>query len=248
MLKWILRVETCGPSTCSRGVVLAVSVGAGSPVPRALVHTDNELVELLLANAGAVPEHRWELNTSKDEVPERAVRAPGEDGWLVSSVIDDSLIVTLATRDNRQRRWLYRTPLSAEALARPHAWLTHDERSGILTLTHHPFNVITGIGGTGVVETAWATQSELRDRLDGGTWVSGPTWRFGNELVQALTELTSERRLVLRWGAGDPLSVRELSARIGFVGVDSPRRRALAARFLNVWELVVFEWGQPESR
>lgn len=168
------------------------------------------------------------------------------EGWVVG-------IRDLATRTFVVRRFgprgneeLYRSAPSDSVRTITRYQLTESSRGLLLTRTQAPFAVLRLDPATRVVDTL-----ELVTRYPGfpvspdslPLWRALPAVSLDCTLLLTLSDLTADRRLLVRYGPGDRVEqVTELDAPLGLIGRLPGEDAVLAARRAGELELVWYDW------
>jgi hypothetical protein len=124
--------------------------------------------------------------------------------------------------------------------------LTESNGGLLLTRTMAPFAVMRLDPQTGTVDTLEAILGNPAfdvpaDRL--AAWRALPAVSFDCTLLLTLTDLTADRRLLVRYGATDQVEqVTELDAPLGLIGRLPEENVVLAARRAGELELVWYDW------
>jgi hypothetical protein len=198
-----------------------------------LLHTDGELEQVGQARLGMA-----------EQLDQALWR---DNGWI------------LALRDLASRRFvvrrhfpgdeaeLFRSAQSDSVKTIHRYQLTESGRGLLLTRSMAPFTVIRldpRSGATDTLATPLASLDEVNLSADSlAHWRALPAVALDCTLLLTLTDLTADRRLLVRYGASDQVErVTELDAPLGLVARLPGEDAVLAARRAGELELVWYDW------
>jgi hypothetical protein len=156
--------------------------------------------------------------------------------------------------DGRERTELFRSAPSDSVRTIERYHLTESSRGLLLTRTMAPFTLIRLEPDTRRVDTLAAALESPgfdipRDSL--ASWRALPAVSLDCTLLLTLSDLTGDRRRLLRYGATDQVEqITPLDAPLGLIGRLPGQDAVLAARRTGELELVWYDWhwvGGPSS-
>jgi hypothetical protein len=178
------------------------------------------------------------------EVIERAV--PSGDGWILGLLDLGARQYVVRRVGPESSRTLFRSAAADSAIRIPRYNLTDASGSLLLTLGSSPFTVLrydSASSGFRPLPAPLATQPTLLPADSLRTWRAVSTVALDCTLLLTLSDLTSDQRLLVRYGADDRVErITRVNAPIGLMARIPGAQTVLAARRAGELELVWYDW------
>lgn len=186
------------------------------------------------------------VSTNRLAMAEQVDQALWRRGWVVGlrDLARRSFVVRAVDRGGSRELFRSATSDSVRTIQRYH--LTESGRGLLLTRTMAPFTVLRLDPETRMVDTLEGVTRHAefgvpRDSLS--SWRALPAVSLDCTLLLTLSDLTADRRLLVRYGATDRVErVTELGAPLGLIGRVPGEDGVLAARRAGELELVWYDW------